>query len=49
MITAEAESVHGRRAVEDLLIQIGALAGLVLVFGLSIHLLRAGARGRDDG
>jgi uncharacterized membrane protein (DUF373 family) len=49
VITAEVETVQGRRAVEDFLTQIGALAGLVLVLALSIRLLRNGARRGDDG
>jgi uncharacterized membrane protein (DUF373 family) len=43
IVTAEFEGRQGRAEVTDFLIQIGALAGLVLVLALSIHLLRRSA------
>jgi uncharacterized membrane protein (DUF373 family) len=41
--TAEFEGSGGRREVTDFVIQVGALAGLVVVLALSIHLLRRSA------
>jgi uncharacterized membrane protein (DUF373 family) len=41
VITAEVQ--QGRTAIEDFLIQVGALAALALVLSLSIHLLRRSA------
>jgi uncharacterized membrane protein (DUF373 family) len=41
--TAEFEGGGGRAQVTDFVIQIGALAGLVIVLALSIHVLRRSA------
>jgi hypothetical protein len=41
VITANVEHTH--REVVDLIIQVGALAGLALVLALSIHILRRSA------
>jgi uncharacterized membrane protein (DUF373 family) len=46
VITAEVEGHPNRHDIEDFLIQVGALAGLVIVLALSIHLLRGSAAGQ---
>jgi uncharacterized membrane protein (DUF373 family) len=43
VLVLTAEAAHGHREVTDFLVQIGVLAGLALVFALSIHLLRTSA------
>ncbi|MEA2466420.1 MAG: hypothetical protein QOJ57_546 [Thermoleophilaceae bacterium] len=46
VITAEVEGHPQRRDIEDFLIQVGALAGLVIVLAAAIHLLRGSAGGQ---
>jgi hypothetical protein len=40
IVSAEAETLAGRAAAMDFLIQLGTLGGLALVLVASIHLLR---------
>jgi uncharacterized membrane protein (DUF373 family) len=47
VISAEAENLLGTARFRDLMLEIGVLAGTVLVLGVTVWVLRIGARGGE--
>src|SRR5215218_6449671 len=48
VISAEAENLLGSAQFRDLMLEIGVLAGTVLVLGATVFLLRVARRGEDE-